>query len=146
MTEIPFLRLHPDARLPAQAHADDAGFDLHAVEAATLEPGERAAIGCGFAMALPSGTAGLVLPRSGLALKEGLGVLNAPGLIDAGYRGEIRVILVNHDPAEVCSIAVGDRIAQLVVVDLPVVAFAEVGELPDSSRGDGGFGSTGRSA
>ena len=144
MTEIPFLRLHPDARLPTQAHADDAGFDLHAVEAATLAPGERAAVGCGFAMALPPGTAGLVLPRSGLALKEGLGVLNAPGLIDAGYRGEIRVILVNHDPTETRSVAAGDRIAQLVVVDLPAVAFAEVEELPDSTRGDGGFGSTGR--
>lgn len=146
MTSIPFLRLHPDARLPQRAHDDDAGFDLHATEAASLEPGARSSVGCGFAMALPVGKAALVLPRSGLALHEGLGVLNAPGLIDAGYRGEIRVILVNHDATETRTVAVGDRIAQLVIVDLPEVAFDEVAELPDSTRGDGGFGSTGRSA
>ena len=144
MTEIPFQRLHPDARLPRRAHDDDAGFDLHATEAVTLAPGERAAVGCGFAMALPTGTAGLVLPRSGLALREGLGVLNAPGLIDAGYRGEVRVILVNHDPVETRTVAIGDRIAQLVIVDLPPATFAEVGELPPSARGDSGFGSTGK--
>ena len=144
MTEIPFLRLHPDARPPARAHGDDAGFDLCAVEAATLPPGARAAVGCGFAMALPPGTAGLVLSRSGLALKEGLAVLNAPGLIDPGYRGEVRVILVNHDPTETRSVAVGDRIAQLVVVALPDVGFTPVAELPASERGEGGFGSTGR--
>ena len=119
MSEIPLKRLHPDARLPGRAHGDDAGFDLHAVEAATLEPGARAAIGCGFALALPEGMAALVLPRSGLALHEGLSVLNAPGLIDAGYRGEVRVILVNHDPAVPRSVAVGDRIAQLLLIDLP---------------------------
>jgi dUTP pyrophosphatase len=144
MTEIPFQRLHPDARLPHRAHADDAGFDLHATEAAVLPPGARAAVGCGFAMALPEGTAALVLPRSGLALKEGIGVLNAPGLIDAGYRGEVRVILVNHDPSETRTVEVGDRIAQLVIVALPATAFAEVDALPDSARGTGGFGSTGK--
>ena len=144
MIEVEFQRLHPDARLPVRAHHDDAGFDLHAVEPATLRPGERAAVGCGFAIALPEGTGGLVLPRSGLALREGIGVLNAPGLIDAGYRGEIRVILVNHDAAETRHVASGDRIAQLVVVDLPSVRFAEREELPGSERGDGGFGSTGR--
>ena len=144
MTDIPIQRLHPDARVPRRAHADDAGFDLHATEAATLPPGARVAVGCGFAIALPEGTAGLVLPRSGLALHEGIGVLNAPGLIDAGYRGEVRVLLVNHDPAETRTIAVGDRIAQLVVVALPATGFTEVDELPPSARGDGGFGSTGR--
>ncbi len=146
MTEVVFQRLHPAARLPQQAHHDDAGFDLHATEAAVLAPGERTAIGCGFAMALPNGMAALVVPRSGLALKEGLGVLNGPGLIDAGYRGEIKVILVNHDPRESRTIAVGDRIAQLVLLQLPAVRFAEADALPDSTRGEGGFGSTGRSA
>ena len=130
MIEIAFQRLHPDARVPGRAHADDAGFDLHAVEAATLAPGERAAIGCGFAIALPEGAAALVLPRSGLALREGIGVLNAPGLIDAGYRGEVRVILVNHDPRETRSIAVGDRIAQLLPISLSAVRFLEVDVLP----------------
>lgn len=144
MIEVAFQRLHPDALLPVRAHHDDAGFDLHSVEAATLRPGERAAVGCGIAIALPAGTAGLVLPRSGLALREGIGVLNAPGLIDAGYRGEIRVILVNHDASETRHVAPGDRIAQLVVVDLPSIRFAEREELPGSERGDGGFGSTGR--
>ena len=146
MSDVLFQRLHPDARLPQQAHHDDAGHDLHATEAVILAPGERAAIGCGFAMALPDGMAGLVVPRSGLALKEGLGVLNAPGLIDAGYRGEVKVILVNHDPAEARAIAPGDRIAQLVLIHLPTVRFAEVDALPDSTRGEGGFGSTGKGA
>lgn len=146
MTAILFQRLHPEARLPQQAHPDDAGFDLHATEEVELPPGERAAVGCGFAIALPAGIAALVVPRSGLALKEGLGVLNGPGLIDAGYRGEIRVLLVNHDRAATRAIRVGDRIAQLVLVQLPEVTFAEVNELPDSTRGTGGFGSTGRGA
>ena len=146
MRAVPFLRLHPDARLPQQAHADDAGFDLHATEPACLAPGARAAIGCGFAIALPAGMAALVVPRSGLALRDGLGVLNGPGLIDAGYRGEIKVILINHDPEAERLIAVGDRIGQLVLIDLPAVRFDEVGVLPDSERGEGGFGSTGRGA
>ncbi len=146
MSEIPFQRLHPDARLPTRAHDDDAGFDLHATETAVLAPGERCAVGCGFAMALPAGLAALVVPRSGLALHEGLGVLNAPGLIDAGYRGEIKVILVNHDPLATRSVEVGDRIAQLVLVQFPAAAFTEVAALPGSVRGEGGFGSTGKSA
>jgi dUTP pyrophosphatase len=146
MSEVLFQRLHPDARLPQPAHHDDAGHDLHATEAVNLVPGARAAVGCGFAMALPAGMAALVVPRSGLALKEGLSVLNAPGLIDAGYRGEIKVILVNLDPAEACDIAVGDRIAQLVLITLPRVQFAEVSALPASTRGAGGFGSTGKGA
>ncbi|MGI9117445.1 MAG: dUTP diphosphatase [Gaiellales bacterium] len=144
MTRIAFQRLHPDAQVPQRAHAGDAGFDLHAVEDVDLGPGDRAAVGCGFAMALPAGMAALVVPRSGLALREGLGVLNGPGLIDAGYRGEVKVILVNHDPSEMRSVRTGDRIAQLVLVDLPDVAFAETDALPDSDRGAGGFGSTGR--
>jgi dUTP pyrophosphatase len=143
---VPFLRLHPDARLPQQAHADDAGFDLHATESACLAPGARAAIGCGFAIALPAGMAALVVPRSGLALRDGLGVLNGPGLIDAGYRGEIKVILINHDPEAERRIAAGDRIGQLVLIDLPAIRFDEVDALPASERGEGGFGSTGRGA
>lgn len=143
MRAIGFQRLHPDARIPARAHPGDAGFDLHAVEAARIAPGARAAVGCGFAMALPEGTAGLVVPRSGLALRDGVTVLNAPGLIDAGYRGEVRVVLVNHDPVAELAVDPGDRIAQLVVVDLPEVAFDEVARLPETRRGQGGFGSTG---
>ena len=146
MSEVLFQRLHPEARLPRPAHHDDAGHDLHATEAVQLAPGARAAVGCGFAMALPATMAALVVPRSGLALKEGLSVLNAPGLIDAGYRGEIKVILVNLDPVEARDIEVGDRIAQLVLVNLPQVQFAEVPALPASTRGEGGFGSTGKSA
>ena len=146
MRAVPFLRLHLDARLPQQAHADDAGFDLHATEPACLAPGARAAIGCGFAIALPPGMAALVVPRSGLALRDGLGVLNGPGLIDAGYRGEIKVILINHDPEAERRIAAGDRIGQLVLIDLPAVRFDEVDALPASERGEGGFGSTGRGA
>jgi len=146
MSNVLFQRLHPDARLPQQAHQDDAGHDLHATEAAVLAPGERAAIGCGFAIALPPDMAALVVPRSGLALKEGLTVLNSPGLIDAGYRGEIKVILVNHDPTETRSVDVGDRIAQLVLIQLPRPTFSEVDSLPASARGEGGFGSTGKGA
>jgi len=146
MTEIAWQRLHDAARLPERAHANDAGFDLYATEPATLAPGERQAVGCGFAIALPNGMAALVLPRSGLALQAGLTVLNAPGLIDAGYRGEIKVILINHDPSATHTVAVGDRIAQLVITILPVVAFAEHDDLPGSTRGTGGFGSTGQSA
>ncbi|MCX6412642.1 MAG: dUTP diphosphatase [Actinobacteria bacterium] len=146
MSEIAWLRMHDDARLPTQAHANDAGFDLYATEATTLAPGQRGAVGCGFAIALPEGLAALVLPRSGLALKAGVTVLNAPGLIDAGYRGEIKVILINHDPATTHAIASGDRIAQLVITALPTVTFAEHDSLPESTRGAGGFGSTGQSA
>ena len=146
MNEVLFQRLHPDAQLPQQAHHDDAGHDLHATESVRLAPGARAAVGCGFAMALPATMAALVVPRSGLALKEGLSVLNAPGLIDAGYRGELKVILVNLDPTEARDVAIGDRIAQLVLINLPQVRFAEVTALPASARGEGGFGSTGKGA
>ncbi|MGA0122184.1 MAG: dUTP diphosphatase [Gaiellales bacterium] len=143
MRTIAFQRLHADARIPTRAHPDDAGFDLHAVEAARIASGQRVAIGCGFAMALPDGTAGLVVPRSGLALRDGVTVLNGPGLIDAGYRGEVKVVLVNHDPDHELAIEPGDRIGQLVVIDLPAVGFEEAPRLPESRRGVGGFGSTG---
>jgi len=143
VTEIAFRRLHPDARMPVRAHPGDAGFDLHAAAPVEIPAGGRAAVPCGFAIALPAGTAALVLPRSGLALRDGVTVLNAPGLIDSGYRGEVMAILANHDPAASFVVSPGDRIAQLVVVDLPAVGFREVEELPASERGEGGFGSTG---
>lgn len=136
-------RLHPDARLPVRAHDDDAGYDLCATEAVTIAPGERALIGTGIAIALPAGHAGLVLPRSGLAVRHGISMVNAPGLIDAGYRGELRVLLLNTDLRESFDVAVGDRIAQLVVSAVAAPAVVEVGELSDTVRGEGGFGSTG---
>lgn len=136
-------RLHPDAVLPRRAYGGDAGLDLHAVEALTLVPGERASIGTGIAVAIPDGHAGLVLPRSGLAAKRGISLVNAPGLIDAGYRGELRVLLLNTDRATPCEIAVGDRIAQLVVIRVELPQTVEVDELPGSERGTGGFGSSG---
>ena len=145
MTELPFRRLRPDARLPEAAHAGDAGLDLRAAEPAKVGPGERAMIPTGLAVAIPDGHAGLVLPRSGLASKQGLTLANAPGLIDAGYRGEVVVAVVNLDRDQAVTIEAGDRIAQLVVVALPQVAPAFVDELPDSHRGEGGFGSSGRS-
>ncbi|MFM9125843.1 MAG: dUTP diphosphatase [Actinomycetota bacterium] len=111
MREVGVRRQHPEARPPERAHPGDAGFDLHATEAVTVPPGGRAAVPCGFAMALPEGTAGLVLPRSGLALRSGVTVLTAPGLIDSGYRGEVMAILVNHDPDDAFTVSPGDRIA-----------------------------------
>jgi dUTP pyrophosphatase len=140
---LPVRRLHPDATLPRRAYAGDAGLDLHAVEAVTLEPGRRASIGTGIAVAIPEGQAGLVLPRSGLAARSGIALVNAPGLIDAGYRGELRVLLLNTDRETPCEIAVGDRIAQLVLVRLELPATVEVDELPGSERGEDGFGSSG---
>jgi dUTP pyrophosphatase len=129
--------------LPARARADDAGLDLYAAEAATIEPGARALVPTGIALAIPTGYAGLVLPRSGLALRHGLTLLNTPGLIDAGYRGEVKVLLVNHDRAAV-TVARGDRIAQLVIQRVEPAELVEVDELPTTDRGAGGFGSTGR--
>jgi len=136
-------RLHPDAVLPRRAYTNDAGLDLHAIEAVTLAPGARASIGTGIAVAIPEGQGGLVLPRSGLAARSGIALVNAPGLIDAGYRGEIRVLLLNTDRETPCEIAAGDRIAQLVLVRLELPATLEVDELPGSERGEGGFGSSG---
>jgi len=137
-------RLDPDLPLPAYAHEGDAGLDLYAREAVTLAPGARAAVGTGVAIALPPGYAGFVLPRSGLALRHGLSKVNTPGLVDAGYRGEIRVLLINHDPSTPVTLARGDRIAQLVVQRVERVDLVEVETLPESTRGAGGFGSSGR--
>lgn len=138
-----FRRLHPDAILPRRAHPGDAGLDLHAVEALTIGAGERASVGTGLALAIPHGLAGLVLPRSGLALRSGIALVNAPGLIDAGYRGELRVLLLNTDRTTPFEIAVGDRVAQLVLIRVELPETVEVDELPDTSRGEGGFGSSG---
>ena len=138
-----FRRLVPGATPPTRAHDGDAGYDLHAAEPLTLAPGERAVVGTGIAVAIPPGYAGFVLPRSGLALRHGLSIVNTPGLVDSGYRGELRVILVNHDPVTPVTLARGDRIAQLVVQRVERVDLIEVSELPESERGAGGFGSTG---
>ncbi|MFM8515106.1 MAG: dUTP diphosphatase [Actinomycetota bacterium] len=135
-------RLHPRAVLPERAHPGDAGWDLRAVESCTLSPGTRADVGTGLAIALPAGFVGLVHPRSGLALRHGVTIANAPGTIDAGYRGEIRVILVNLGESE-WTCEVGDRIAQLLVTQVQVPRITEVSALPGSDRGDSGFGSTG---
>jgi dUTP diphosphatase len=142
---IPVRRLDPSLPLPTAAREGDAGYDLRAREAGVLAPaGGRAAIPTGVALAIPPGWAGLVLPRSGLALRHGVSCLNAPGLIDAGYRDEIRVILVNHDPTEPFKIDVGDRIAQLVIQAVEPIEWDEVEDLGQTARGRGGFGSTGR--
>jgi dUTP pyrophosphatase len=137
------VRLRDDAVLPSAAYTGDAGLDLVAAEAAVLEPGGRAVVGCGIAVELPAGCCGLVLPRSGLAARHGVTVLNAPGLIDAGYRGELRVVLHNSDRHEPFVVEAGMRIAQLVVVALPRLATLVVDELPASERGERGFGSSG---
>ena len=137
-------RLHPEARLPLRAHDDDAGHDLHAVEAVTLAPGGRAMVATGIAIELPPGHAGLVLPRSGLAARHGVTVVNAPGLVDPGYRGELRVLLLNTDRRSAFEVEVGDRIAQLLVVAVAAPAVLETAALAETVRGVGGFGSTGR--
>ena len=140
---VAFQRLTGTARAPERAHDHDAGWDLRASEPAVLGPGERASVGTGIAVAIPEGCAGLVLPRSGLAARHGITLTNAPGLIDAGYRGEVRVLLLNTDRSEPFEIAAGDRIAQLVVVDVPEVEFAEADSLTETARGAGGLGSSG---
>jgi dUTP pyrophosphatase len=139
---VPVQRLDATLPMPAYARDDDAGLDLHAAEPVTLAPGARALVPTGIAVAIPPGFAGLLLPRSGLALRHGVTILNAPGLIDAGYRGELKALLVNHGPTEV-TLARGDRIAQLVVQRVERVALVPVPDLTPSARGDGGFGSTG---
>lgn len=141
---LPVRRLDPAARLPTRAYTGDAGYDLYAVEDAELWPGQRHSVGTGVAIALPPGHAGLVLPRSGLARRHGIGMVNAPGLIDEGYRGEVRVLLHNTDPDEAFRVSAGDRIAQLVVVAVAAPEVVEVSELEASERGGGGFGSSGR--
>ena len=142
--ELGFIRLREEARTPTRANEGDAGLDLYAAEAVRIEPGERRSVGTGVAVALPPGTAGLVVPRSGLAARHGIALVNAPGTIDAGYRGELRVLLLNTDRAEAFAIAPGDRIAQLLVVRVDLPEPIAVATLGDSARGHGGFGSSGR--
>ncbi len=145
MHEIPVVRLDPDLALPAYARPGDAGLDLLAREGLTLAPGGgRGVVPTGIALAIPEGYTGFVLPRSGLALRHGITCLNAPGLIDSGYRDEVRVILLNTDPAEPYEVHRGDRIAQLVVLAYDPVRFTPVETLAESERGRGGFGHTGR--
>jgi dUTP pyrophosphatase len=142
--ELPVRRLDPDLPLPDYAHPGDAGADLRAAEEVVLPPGGRATVGTGLAVAVPVGYAAFVHPRSGLASRHGITVVNAPGTVDAGYRGEIRVVLLNTDPTEPFTVRRGDRIAQLVVQPVALVRFLDVAELPPTPRGEGGFGSTGR--
>jgi dUTP pyrophosphatase len=141
--ELPVVLGHPDARLPARAHSDDAGLDLRSIEDVEIPPGERRRVRTGLRLAIPAGHAGLVLPRSGLALRAGLTLLNSPGLIDPGYRGDVDVIAHNTDLRVSVRIGVGDRIAQLVLVRLAELEPASVADLPPSVRDEGGFGSTG---
>ncbi len=142
--DLRVAKLKENAVLPSRAHEGDAGLDLYACEEAHIGPGERWGVGTGVAVEIPAGHAGLVLPRSGLARDHGISLVNAPGLIDAGYRGELRVLLLNNDPAEIFRISAGDRIAQLVLVPIVVAEPLEAAELADSVRGAGGFGSSGR--
>ena len=142
--ELRFTKLNDAAVVPTRAHPGDAGLDLYSTEIAHLGPGERWAVGTGIAVEIPEGHAGLVLPRSGLAREHGIALVNSPGLIDAGYRGEIRVLLLNTDPAETVRIEAGARIAQLLVTPVVIADPVEATELSDSARGDGGFGSSGR--
>jgi dUTP pyrophosphatase len=142
--ELPVLRLDPDLPLPAYAHPGDAGADLRAAADVVLPPGGRATVGTGIAIAVPDGYAAFVHPRSGLAARHGITLVNAPGTVDAGYRGEVRVVLLNTDPSEPFTVHRGDRIAQLVVQPVTRVSFLDAAELPPTPRGEGGFGSTGR--
>ncbi|MBN9643351.1 dUTP diphosphatase [Corynebacterium mendelii] len=140
---IRLKKLSDQATIPVRAHRGDAGVDLAAVEAVTLQPGQRALVATGIAIALPLGYVGLIHPRSGLAWKKGLSVVNTPGTIDADYRGEIKVCLINHDPAQPIEIRPGDRIAQLLVQKVELVDFVETDSLDETGRGTGGYGSTG---
>ncbi len=143
MSDLRFLRLHPEAVLPSRAMEGDAGLDLCCVDGFTVGPGERTSVGTGLALEIPSGHAGLVLPRSGLAAKHGIALVNSPGLIDSGYRGEIKVLLFNSDRSEPFTAQAGDRIAQLLVVSYPDLSTVWVDSLSESERSVGGFGSTG---
>ena len=142
MIELPIRRLRPDAQVPTRAYAGDAGIDLAACERVELAPGERALVSTGLAVAIPAGYAGYVQPRSGLATKHGISIVNTPGLVDSGYRGELLVNLLNTDPREPFVVEPGMRIAQLVVIAVPEVEPVEVEELPESERGVRGFGSS----
>ena len=139
-----FKRLHEAARAPDRAHDGDAGYDLYAAEGLALGPGERGSVGTGIAIAVPAGHAGLVLPRSGLAARHGIALVNSPGLVDPDYRGEVRVLLLNTDRQADFSIEPGDRVAQLVIAAVETATVEEVRSLDSTTRGEGGFGSTGR--
>jgi dUTP pyrophosphatase len=141
--DVEIVRLDPDLPLPAYAHPGDAGADLHTTVDVTLEPGERALVPTGISIALPTGFVALIHPRSGLASRHGLSIVNTPGTVDAGYRGEIKVLLVNHDRHAPVTLRRGDRIAQLLIQRFERARFVEVDVLPDSRRGAGGYGSTG---
>ncbi|MDG2301008.1 MAG: dUTP diphosphatase [Acidimicrobiales bacterium] len=142
--KLPIKRLDPDLPLPKYAKLGDAGCDLLAAEDMTIQPGGgRALVPTGIALAIPEGYAGFVQPRSGLAVKNGVSVLNSPGLIDSGYRGELKILLINTDPSTPFDVVRGERIAQLVIQKVEQVQFDEMDSLPSSDRGDGGFGSTG---
>jgi dUTP pyrophosphatase len=143
VTELRVTRLRGDAVLPTRVHSGDAGLDLTACETVTIGAGERAVVGTGLAVAIPDDHAGLVVPRSGLALRHGLSIVNAPGVIDAGYRGEVCVILLNTDREHAFTVEPGMRIAQLLVVPTPAMDVVEVSALTETARGDGGFGSSG---
>ncbi|WP_236788336.1 dUTP diphosphatase [Amycolatopsis sp. GM8] len=143
IVQVLLTRVDPGVPLPRYARPGDAGADLVTTDDVVLRPGERVVVGTGIAIALPEGYAGFVHPRSGLAARAGLSVVNTPGTIDAGYRGEIRVCLINHDPREPLTLSRGDRIAQLVVQRVETAEFVEVAELAESERGAGGYGSTG---
>jgi dUTP pyrophosphatase len=142
LIELPIQRLHAEAVIPERAYAGDAGLDLAACERVELAPGERALVGTGLAVAIPEGYAGFVQPRSGLAARHGLTIVNSPGLVDSGYRGELRVIVLNTDSTEPFVVEPGMRIAQLVVLPIPELELVEVDELPASDRGVRGFGSS----
>jgi dUTP pyrophosphatase len=142
--ELAVAKLKDGALLPTRAHEGDAGLDLYACEAAHIGPGERWSVGTGIAVEIPDGHAGLVLPRSGIARENGIGLVNSPGLIDSGYRGELRVLLLNNDPAETFRVSSGDRVAQLLLTPIAIAEPVEATALADSARGDGGFGSSGR--
>ena len=140
---VPIKILSRDAQIPHMAYNGDAGVDLRSVERSVLKPQEHAMVATGLAIALPEGYAGFVLPRSGLAAKHGISIVNAPGLIDSNYRGELKVILLNTDPDNSFTIEIGDRIAQLIVMPVPTINFEQVEELTESQRGESGFGSSG---
>lgn len=142
--ELSIAKLKDGAILPTRAHDGDAGLDLYACEPAHIGPGERWSVGTGVGVEIPPGHAGLVLPRSGIARDHGIGLANSPGLIDAGYRGELRVLLLNNDPAEIFRVEPGDRVAQLVLTPIALADPVEVATLGETARADGGFGSSGR--
>ena len=141
--QLRVVKLNPNARIPVRAHDGDAGIDLHAVEGSRIEPGGRVDVGTGLAVEIPAGHAGLVLPRSGLAARHGITLVNSPGLIDSGYRGEVRVLLLNTDRCESFDVRAGDRIAQLVLTPVAIMEPVEATDVTESARGESGFGSSG---